>query len=281
MALNFLKSWTGLQVNKVSQSTYNSNHALYDEYRPEFLPEAVDALVFQTLHLVPGESRVIELASGTGKFTKSLVARGFNQNHRLLAIEPSDGMISTFRKNFPRGPRVLRASSYYMPVDDGSADAVLIAQGFHWFADQQALKELARVLVRGSGQLGLVWNYDDLRGLPATNWQRRVAEYVWTFDGGVPQYRHQQWRRALENQPYFDTNLKEEHFLYEVHVDRRDVWPYWQSRSFVTALPRDKQEEVQAYIELVLSDVAVEDVAADGKLIARRGTHIVATRVVR
>lgn len=289
MALNFFKSWTSgssrsdnnapfFKVNTVSQTSYNTNHALYDEIRPEFLPQAVDALVFTKLKLKPGVSSVVELASGTGKFTKSLVARGFNQNHRLVAIEPSDGMIETFRKNFPRGPRVVRASSYYLPLEDASVDAVLVAQGFHWFADQQALKELARVLARPGGQLGLVWNYDDLRGLPASNWQVRVTEHVWTFDGGVPQYRHQRWRTALANQPYFAADLQEEHFLYEVHIRREDVWPYWRSRSFITALPADEQDQIRAFIEAVLAEpIAPEDLAPDGKLIARRGTHIVST----
>lgn len=261
--------------------------------------------------------------------------RGFSERNLLLAVEPSDGMIETFRKNFqqqkqqkegsggggtsassrrplprpPPPPMVIKASSYYLPVEDGSIDAVLIAQGFHWFADQQAVKEIARVLVSpsptksgsgigngshnggshssssisggGGGKLGLIWNYDDLRGLPPTNWQVKVTEYIWTFDSGVPQYRHQRWRNALsESQPYFKHPYGEDHFLFEVEIGRDEVWPYWRSRSFITALSDTKQQEVRLVIEGIVmrDDIPKEDLGKDGvKLVARRGTHIVWT----
>lgn len=37
---------------------------------------------------------------------------------------------------------------------------VLAAQAFHWFATQDALKELHRV-IRLAGVLGMVWNIED------------------------------------------------------------------------------------------------------------------------
>ena len=36
---------------------------------------------------------------------------------------------------------------------------MIIAQGFHWFADLDSLKEIYRVL-KPQGKLGLIWNFD-------------------------------------------------------------------------------------------------------------------------
>jgi SAM-dependent methyltransferase len=62
-----------------------------------------------------------------------------------------------------------------LPLDDGSVDAVLVAQAWHWVHPGRASREVARVLVPG-GRLGLVWNLRD----PGTAWvtelERIVAE---------------------------------------------------------------------------------------------------------
>lgn len=45
-------------------------------------------------------------------------------------------------------------------VPEEWADGVVVAQAFHWFATEQALGEIHRVLKPG-GVLGMIWNIDD------------------------------------------------------------------------------------------------------------------------
>ena len=63
---------------------FGSNHKLYDQVRPSFTDSSVVVLT-SALGLHPG-SRVVELGSGTGKFTKSIADNGYE----LVAVEPSE-----------------------------------------------------------------------------------------------------------------------------------------------------------------------------------------------
>lgn len=289
-----LKIMTDNQVNQVSLNAYNSNHELYDQVRPDFPAAAVDGLVFDLMKLTAGKSRVLELASGTGKFTRALVDRGFcgsenatEDKHFLVAVEPSQGMIDSFQRNFPNNkPLVIKASAYDLASSSELLnlknkniwDAVIIAQAFHWFGTLAALAQFSKVL-GPKGKLGLVWNYEDLVDLPATNWQVRVTEYVWSFDGDVPQYRRMNWIDAFttDNQQYFELPYEEKTVRFELTMPRSSVWPYWASRSYITALPFDKQEEIRRTVEDIVyaKDIPESDKNENDDLIVRRATHVV------
>jgi SAM-dependent methyltransferase len=98
---------------------------------------------------------VVDLAAGTGKLTQVLVEAGT----AVVAVEPDEGMRAALAVAVPGG-EVLAGTAEAIPLPDGSADAVLVAQAFHWFDPEQACDEIARVL-RPGGILGLLWNLRD------------------------------------------------------------------------------------------------------------------------
>jgi len=159
--------------------------AAYVRGRPDY-PAALDEWLRRDLGLGGGKV-AIDLGAGTGKFLPRLLAVGAN----VIAIEPSLAMRSQLEALFPQvDAREGRAQA--MPLADGSVDAVICAQCFHWFANGEALEEIRRVLKPG-GSLGLVWNIRDA----TTPWVARLIEIMAPYDPGTPDYESQEWRRAF------------------------------------------------------------------------------------
>ncbi len=132
-------------------TSFGAAAAEYERGRPPYPPEAIDWL------LPPGAARVADIGAGTGKLTKQLHDRGVE----VIAIEPLAGMRERLRLAVP-GVTVLAGTAEQIPLADGSVDAVLMAQAWHWVTPQQAVPEVARVLTPG-GRLGVLWNLRDER----------------------------------------------------------------------------------------------------------------------
>lgn len=147
--------------------TFDRSAAIYERGRPGFPPGAIRFLG-REFGLGPG-STVVELGSGTGKFTRALRATGA----AIVAVEPLEGMRREFHHGLP-DVLVLPGRAEEIPVPDRFADAVFAAQAFHWFQGTAAVREIARVLRPGGG-LGLVWNNRDTR-LPWTRELNRIFD---------------------------------------------------------------------------------------------------------
>ena len=78
---------------------------------------------------------------GPASSTRGLLPFGV----RLVAIEPSAGMRATFHRTMPGVP-VEDGTAESIPRPDGSAQAVVVGQAFHWFRSDPALREINRVL---------------------------------------------------------------------------------------------------------------------------------------
>ena len=107
----------------------------YERRRPEYPPAIVEWLG-DRLDLEPGTT-VLDLAAGTGKFTRSLVTTGA----RVIAVEPLDEMRAQLEAALP-GVEALAGTAEAIPLPDESVDAVTAAAAFHWFDTEPALAEI-------------------------------------------------------------------------------------------------------------------------------------------
>lgn len=89
--------------------------------RPDYPDAAVDRLVAA----LPGR-QVVDLAAGTGKLTRALVARGC----QVVAVEP----VAEMRAAIAAPARAVAGTAEAIPLPDASFDGVTVAQAFHWSA---------------------------------------------------------------------------------------------------------------------------------------------------
>ncbi|ODV92813.1 hypothetical protein CANCADRAFT_23371 [Tortispora caseinolytica NRRL Y-17796] len=232
------------KVNQIAQSSFTANHEIYDRVRPSFDKDGVAFLIEEVMHLKPG-AKVIEVGAGTGLFTETLKPYDLN----ILAVEPSEGMRESFKKRCP-DVEIVDGDAYSLPVEDGIADAVLVAQAFHWFADSDAVKEFRRVLKKG-GYLGLLWNNEDME--EASEVQRKCVELMWSYDSIVPQQRHNKWQKPLnESSQYFQTPFQEKKFKTSRLINKETVWPMMLSRSYITSLSDDEKQKLKQKVDEIL-----------------------------
>jgi SAM-dependent methyltransferase len=121
----------------------------YDRVRPGPAPGAVDWL------LPAGCAAAVDLAAGTGLFTRALVGRVPD----VVAVEP-DGRMRAVLAERTEGVRVLDGRGEAIPLPDASVDAVFVSTAWHWFDPALAVPEIARVL-RDGGRLGVIWTSRD------------------------------------------------------------------------------------------------------------------------
>lgn len=131
--------------------SFGEEAAAYERGRPSYPPEVIDWL------LPSGARDVLDLGAGTGKLTIRLVERGLG----VVAVDPIPEMLEVLSGSLPDVPALL-GTAEEIPLPDDSVDSVLVAQAWHWFDPERAVKEVARVL-RPGGRLGLVWNTRDER----------------------------------------------------------------------------------------------------------------------
>ncbi|MDH3763340.1 MAG: class I SAM-dependent methyltransferase [Gammaproteobacteria bacterium] len=133
-----------------SRSRFSDRVANYIRYRPGYPSALVSALVAASANPV-----VADVGSGTGIFTRLLLQRGL----RVFGIEPNANMRQA-------GEEYLAEYSNFVSIDGGAEDTGLVdssidlitaAQAFHWFHNEQARIEFARIL-KPDGRLALIWN---------------------------------------------------------------------------------------------------------------------------
>jgi MOSC domain-containing protein YiiM/SAM-dependent methyltransferase len=157
----------------------------YERARPTYPPDAVAAIV-AALDLAPGRT-LLELGAGTGKLTRLLAP----SDARILAVEPVEAMRAKLLETVP-GVQPVDGTAEAIGLPNGSVDAIVAAQAFHWFDAIRALSEMHRVL-RPGGRVVLAFNKRD-ESIP---WVRGLGEAIRRISAGEPQVWDDAWRKSL------------------------------------------------------------------------------------
>ncbi len=153
---------------------------LYDRHMGPtlFEPYAVDL----AQRLPPSAMRVLEIAAGTGRVTRHLLA-ALPAAGELVVTDLNEPMLELARKRVGNDPRVRfqLADMQARPFPDASVNAVVCQFGLMFAPDKQkALREMKRVLAPGGILLLSVW--DDIAANPASKMLHELAAETFRND---------------------------------------------------------------------------------------------------
>jgi SAM-dependent methyltransferase len=224
--------------------SFGSVAAIYDAHRPEYPPEALDRAV-AGLGLM-SQAEVVDLAAGTGKLTRPLAERFA----RVVAVEPDERMRARLKAT-TSGIEVRAGTAEHTTLPGRSADAVFVADAFHWFATDAALREIARVLKPGGG-LVLLWNHWWRLEPPFPDEIRTAFDEAWHRTGRREvQGDLDAWRTAFEGSPFGDRH--EAVLTREQELTAAEVAALYLTTSSIAALPDERRDELRALLERGLS----------------------------
>jgi SAM-dependent methyltransferase len=177
----------------------------YDRFRPGY-PDELFTAIEARLRL-PDHPLVVDLGAGTGRASLAMAARGW----RVTAVEPGRQMLDLLRDRASDEGLVVstvQANAEATGLDPMSVDLVTAAQAFHWFAREEAMTEIARILRPGGG-LALFWNVRDATRSPflADYAELLKASTESADDPGIGRYEasgRTATQRALEEAPGFE-----------------------------------------------------------------------------
>jgi SAM-dependent methyltransferase len=197
----------------------------YERGRPEYAPAVAGALAAE-LGLAPA-APVLDLAAGTGKLSRALVAAGLD----VLAVEPQGPMRDRLAAAVG-SERVLEGVAEAIPLPDASVEAVTVADGFHWFDQAQALAEIRRVLRPGGG-LAVLSTVPDWSG---ASWAHDVGTLLMDLRPEHPYFDGPPWQEAVRDAGGW-TVPREIRVTTLQPADPERIVAYVASMSFVAALP--------------------------------------------
>ena len=166
----------------------------YVRFRPGYPSE-----VLKTLTATCGLRRehvVVDIASGTGIWTRLLLANG----NRVFGVEPNAEMRSAgehFLGAFPAFTSVA-GTAEATTLPDHSLDFVTAAQAAHWFHRERTRQEFLRILKPG-GWLVLLWNE---REIDTTPFLRDYEQLLLTYGTDYAEVRHERTTDAVNE--FFD-----------------------------------------------------------------------------
>ncbi len=163
----------------------------YVRYRPTYPPAVIDLLT-RACGLTP-QSKITDIASGTGLFTRLLLENG----NRVFGVEPNAEMRRAgeqFLKEYPKFTSVA-GTAEATSLPDHSVDLVTAAQAAHWFKLAEARREFVRIL-KPDGWVVLLWNE---RRTASTPFLRDYEQLLLNYGTDYKVVRHERTMAAIEN----------------------------------------------------------------------------------
>ncbi len=213
----------------------------YDRGRPDYAPAVVGALAAE-LGLAQG-APVIDLAAGTGKLTRALLAAGLD----VVAVEPQQPLRELLIASVG-AQRVFDGLAEAIPFPAASADAVTAADAFHWFDQAAALAEIRRVLRPGGG-LALLWTVPDWSG---ASWAPEVGALIQGSRPEHPQFDGRPWQDSVGAADGWSAP-REIRVTSPQPVSPERMLDYIASFSWVAAMPADRRAEMLAQVGALIS----------------------------
>jgi SAM-dependent methyltransferase len=220
----------------------------YELGRPRWPEELIDRVAGE-LEL-GSEATVLDLGAGTGKLTRDLVPRF----RRVIAVEPDDAMRAVLEEGVPEAES-LAGSGEAIPLLDDSVDAVFTAEAFHWYASDESVGEIVRVL-RPRGGLVILWNLDFGDPEPPMGEEvDRVIDVAFAKGGapGIGKVLSGFWREPIAKGPFEPLQESE---VERTIIRTRDQWlANMLSVSSIAALSDADREEFAARLRELVPDV--------------------------
>ncbi len=174
----------------------------YVRYRPGYPPEVLELLRAEC-GLRPSHI-VADIASGTGAFTRLLLANG----NSVFAVEPNAAMremgIQQLESLGSNRLVSVAGTAEKTMLRSASVDFVTAAQAAHWFDLPRARAEFARIL-RSGGWCVLIWNE---RETTTTPFLRDYEQLLLTYGTDYQEVRHE--RTTVMIHEFFAPALSEE-----------------------------------------------------------------------
>jgi SAM-dependent methyltransferase len=212
----------------------------YERGRPDY-PPAVIELLASELRL-GRDSRVLDLAAGTGKLTRALLASGLD----VVAVEPQAALRDPLAASVG-AERVRDGLAESIPLPDDSVAAVTVADAIHWFDQPAALAEIARVLAEGGG-LAVVTTFPDWG---AASWAHEVGTLLAGLRPQHPQFDGPPWQDAVRASGAW-TEPREVSLQISTPASPRRILDHIASFSWIAALSPRERDERLAQLEAVI-----------------------------
>ena len=195
------------------------------------------------LRLAPGDP-VLDLAAGTGKLTRALLAFGLD----VVAVEPQGPLRDKLAERL--GPdRVREGLAEAIPLPDDAVAAVTVADAFHWFDHEPALAEIRRVL-RPSGGLAVLSTVPDWSG---ASWAHELGSLVTSSRPEHPHFDGPPWQDAVRAATGWG-DLREIRVTTNQPASPERIVDHMASMSWIAGMPeRDREQTLERMRALILA----------------------------